>query len=68
MTIIKVFPPRNVLGDPVAVSVETPLAESNRVFFTYIAGMAIKFFSGLLTGVEDDRCFWSGWEALCRYW
>jgi hypothetical protein len=49
---IKVLSPPTVLGAPVGVSVETPLAESNAKSFTYVAGVPIEFAQGLLSDMN----------------
>lgn len=47
-TITVLSMPSEVLGIPVAVSVETPVGESNTVSFTYVNGVPIEFSRGLL--------------------
>jgi len=47
-TIVALSWPPEVLGIPVAVTVETPISESNAVSFTYVNGVPIAFKRGLL--------------------
>lgn len=50
---IEVMTPSTVVGIPVAVSVETPLAESNNdVSYTYIAGVPLDFETDVLTPLD----------------
>jgi len=50
---INVLSPPTVVGAPVQVSVETPLAESNAESFTYVAGVPILFNSSLLSEFDS---------------
>jgi len=44
-----------VVGAPVLVSVETPLAESNTVSYTHVAGVPIEFESAILREFDSPR-------------
>jgi hypothetical protein len=50
---IKLATPVAVVGTPVSVSVETPLAKSNAVTYTYVASSPIDFITGVL-GTMDS--------------
>jgi hypothetical protein len=53
-TTITVTAPPNPLGLPVRVSVETSKADSNFLYFKYVAGVPIAFDSNLLLEMEDS--------------
>jgi hypothetical protein len=50
-TITMQVPPA-VIGAPVLVSVETPLATSNTITYTYVAGSPIEFTSNVIYGID----------------
>lgn len=50
---IELLAPPNVVGVPVSVTVETPLAESNDIKYTYVAGVPIQFNSEIFTTIES---------------